>query len=333
VWRRTGGRYDDNGSIIRSHIDLISVVKQVILPHTVRGMSMDTNGSAMWGWEHQWAWQGLNSNAGLPLSSAKQVATHPFWIGRGSGLMADEQNKVVAAGHVRIYGDTWVVDQREPVGPIDAYSMNEREPGFFEWLFFDGGTELHREAGKEPDPWLTWEWRVHLGQDATPPSGEPKTLDEMRIAHNIAIERGDEAAAERWREKIDAAIDRTVNAKFDEWANLIGVRVIGGVQPRIETWFEATEAPNGDGQFSVRSVMIGKSRWSLIPRPTQDRDMAWAPSLPTKLWRKGFIYRTETIMNHRIGFEQYLGHWATRDGSVAPRRLDHHAETTLAIVE
>jgi hypothetical protein len=106
-------------------------------------------------------------------------------------------------------------------------------------LLFDGGTEPHREAGREPDPWLTWEWRVHLGQDAT----------------------------------------------------------------------------------------------SLVPRATQDRDMAWAPSLPTKLWRPGFIYRTETILNHRIGWEPYLGHWATRDGSAAPRRLDHHAETSLAIVE
>ncbi|HEX8796592.1 MAG TPA: glycosyltransferase family 39 protein [Polyangiaceae bacterium] len=333
VWRATGGRYDDNGTLIRSHIDLLTVVKQVILPRTVRGMSIDTNGSAQWGWEHQWTWQGLNNNAGLPLSSAKQAATHPFWIGRGSGLLGDEQRKVVAAAHVRIYGDTWVVDQREPLGPIDAYSMNEREPGFFEWLFLDGGTEPHREAGKDPDPWLTWEWRVHLGQDAVPPTGEPKTLDEMRIAHNMAIERGDTAAAEHWRERIDAGIDRTVNAKFDEWANLIGIRLIGGVQPRIETWFEATEAPTGEAQFSVRSVVIGKERWSLIPRPTQERDMAWAPSIPTKLWRKGFIYRTETVMNHRIGVEQYLGRWSTRDGVPAPKRLDHHPETTLAIVE
>jgi hypothetical protein len=333
VWRATGGRYDDNGAIIRSHIDLLTIVKQVILPRTVRGMSMDANGSAQWGWEAQWTWQGLSNNVGLPLSGARQVATHPFWVGRGSGLMGDEQKKVVAAAHVRIYGDAWIVDQREPAGPLDAYSLNEREPGLIEWLFFDGGTEPHREASKVPDPWLTWEWRVHLGQDAVPPTGEPKTLDEMRIAHNVAIAMGDDAAAEHWREKIDTAIDRTVNAKFDEWVNLIGVRMIRGVQPRIETWFEATEAPTGEAQFSVRSTMLGKSRWSLIPRATQDRDMAFAPSLPTKLWKKGFIYRTETVMNHRIGVEQYLGHWTSRDGVAAPRRLDRHGETSLAIVQ
>lgn len=331
VWRRTGGRYDDNGALIRSQLDLIAVVKQVLLPRSVRGMSIDTNGSSAWGWEHQWTWQGPNSEVGLPLSNARQVATHPFWIGRGSGLLGDVQKRVVAAGHVRVYGDTWVVDQREPAAPLDAYAMNEREPGFFEWLFLDG-TEPHREAATQPDPWLTWELRVHLGQDATPPSGEPRTLDEMRIAHNVAVARGDDQAAEHWREQIDARIDRSVNARFDEWANLIGVRLVGGVQPRMETWFEATEAPTGDAQFSVRSTMLGKSRWSLIPRATQDRDMAWPPSLPTKLWKKGFIYKTDTVLNHRIGVEEYLGHWTSRDGAPAPRRLDRHPETPLIVL-
>jgi len=332
VWRRTGGRYDDNGNLTRSNIEMLTVIKKVLVPRTVRGTFIDVS-PAQWGWEQEWQWQGLNNYVGIPLAGSTQVMTHPYWIGLGSGLFAEDQKKIAAAAHVRIYGDAWVVDQRDPQGPVDAYSMDEREPGFLEWLLLDGGTEPHREPGTVPDPWLTWEWRVHLGQEANPPSGEPRTLDEMRIAHNVAVARGEEARAEHWREAIDAGIDRSVTARYDEWVKLIGVRLIDGTQPRIETWFEVTEAPTGDAQFSVRSTVLAKARWSLIPKSTQDRDMALPPSLPTKLWKKGFIYRTETVMNHRIGIEQYLGRWSTRDGSPPPRRLDGRPETPLATIE
>ena len=78
-----------------------------------------------------------------------------------------------------------------------------------------------RSIGRQPDPWLTWEWRTHLGQDATPPAGTPVTIDEMRIAHNVAVANRDPAGAEHWREKLDALLDRTVTAKYDTGLALI----------------------------------------------------------------------------------------------------------------
>jgi len=60
--------------------------------------------------------------------------------------------------------------------------------------------------------------------------------------------------------------------------------------------------------------------------------MAWPPPVPTKLWRAGFLYKTETVLNHRIGRERYWGYWAPRDGAPAPHRVDGEAETTLAVV-
>ena len=150
VWRRTGGRYDDSGSLIRNSIDLLSVVEQVIMPQTKRGTAIDANGTAGWGWEHQWKWQGPTSEVGLPQSGSHSVNSHPFWIGRGSGMMADVQKKVVAAAHVRIYDDTWIVDQREAQGPLDAYAVEEREPNVLEWLPIDG-TEPVRRVGTQPE--------------------------------------------------------------------------------------------------------------------------------------------------------------------------------------
>jgi hypothetical protein len=332
VWRRTGGRYDDSGSLIRNGIDLLEVVEQVVMPKTARGTVMDINGSAGWGWEHQWKWEGSHNEVGLPQASSRGAGSHPFWIGRGSGLMGDVQKKVAAAAHVRVYADTWLVDQRDPVGPVDAYEVAEREPNVLEWLFMDG-TEPRRSMGSQPDPWLTWEVRVHLGQQAFEPTALPVTLDQLRIAHNVAISRNDAPAAERWREKIDAQLDRTVTAKYDSWVQLIGVRYIGGVQPRLETWFEVTGEPAGDVQFDVTSSIVAKGRYSIIPVDKTDRAMAFPPSLPTKLWKVGFIYATVTVLNHRIGLERYTGHWSSRDGSPPPRRLDHKAETPLLALD
>jgi hypothetical protein len=331
VWRRTGGRYDENGGVIRSHLDMLRVVELVVNPVTIRGTPIDTHPSAQWGWEHLWKYQGLGRDAMAPLSDTPSAASHPFWIARGSGMSADEQRRLVSSAHIRIYGDTWLVDQREPNAPLDAYSLNEHEPSFFQWLLFDP-TEVHRSVGPTPDPWLTWEWRTHLGQDATPPSGPPTTIDEMRIAHNVAIARGDLTTAEHWREKLDAQLDRTVTARFDTGLALIGIRVLGGVEPRVEAWFEVGKGFAGDDTFAVRSNIERKTTLSLIPPDTADREMSWSEPLPTKLWKPGALYVTTAILNHRIGVERYSGRWVPRDGNPYPHRTDNHPDTVLTIL-
>ena len=331
VWRRTGGRYDENGGVIRSHLDMLRVLELVVNPATIRGTPIDTHPSAQWGWEHLWKYQGLGHDAMTPLADTPSAASHPFWIARGSGMGSDEQRKVVAMAHVRVYGDTWLVDQREPNAPLDAYSLHEREPGFFEWLLFDT-IEVHRSVVPVPDPWLTWEWRTHLGQDATPPTGTPATIDEMRIAHNVAVANRDTAGAEHWREKLEAVLDRTVTARFDTGLALIGVRVLGGVEPRVEAWFEVGKAFAGDATFAVKSSIERKATLSLIPVDTTDRDMSWAEPLPTKLWKPGAIYVTTAILNHRIGVERYSGRWIPRDGAPYPHRTDNRPDTVLTIL-
>jgi hypothetical protein len=330
VWRRTGGRYDDNGNNLWSHTETLEVIQDVVMPKTTRGMVLDVHPSVEWYWDHLWKWQGNGNQVGMPVASSKVVGTHPFWLGRSTRLSSDEAKKIAAATHVRIYGPTWVVDQREAPAPLEAFSMNERQPNPIEWLFVSG-TEPMRTPGKTPDPWLTWEWRVHVGQAAPLPTGAPATLDEMRIAHNAAIFVGDVAGAARWKEQIEAHLDKSVVARFDHGVNLIGSRATHGVEPRIETWFECT-GPMGDASFNVHSTIESQGRFSLIPPDKADREMARGPVIPTRLWQRGMIYETHAILNHRIGVERYLGYWAARDGLAPPRRVDGEESTTLITV-
>jgi hypothetical protein len=331
VWRRTGGRYDDNGNLIRSHKDMLSVLKQVVAPHTARDGHIDAHPSAAWGWEHQWTLQANATSVAIPTAGNPNADTHPFWIARGSGLSAQEERKIAQSAHVRVYGDTWIVDQLEPAAPLDAYSLNEREPHPLEWLFL-GGTEPVRTVGRTPDPWLTWEWREHLGQAVATPTDAPSTIDQVRIAHNVAVARGDAAGADRWRAEIEQQLDRTVQTRFTGGMHLIGVRTIAGVQPRVEAWFECTEAPVGDAAFNVKSTVEARAAFSLIPPDEFDREMAYPHPIATKLWRPGFFYRTETVLNHRIGRERYWGYWASRDGTPAPLRVNGAEPTTLTVL-
>lgn len=331
VWRRTGGRYDESGKMIRSQLDALEVVKQVVVPRTARGMRIDAHPSFKWGWEFLWAFQGQADAAATPQAGSNAVATHPFWIARASALSSDDQKKIAAGAHVRVFGDVWLVDQREPPGPVDAFGVGERQPNALEWLF-QSGTDPVLRMGATPDPWLTWEWRVHLGQDAPPPRGEPGGIDEMRIAHNAAIERGDRAAAEVWRERIESQLDRSVETTFDGGVRLIGVRVTPGVNPRVESWFECTAPMPGDAFFHVKATMEARAPLSLVPADTTEREVAWQPTTPTRLWRKGYVYKTDAAANHRIGRERYWGYWMPIDSASAPRRPDGRLQTNLVLL-
>jgi len=346
VWRRTGGRYDDNGALIRSHVDLLTVIEQVILPQTKRGTRIDIHPGIGWGWEFLWKYEGVANTAPVPVLGAPDVSAHPFWIARASGLLADEQRKIAAMAHVKVIGDAWIVDQREPPAPLDAYALDEREPNALEWLLF-AGTEPVRTIGANPDPLLTWEWRTHVGQAVSPeslpttlplrPGKKPDggELEDMRILHNAAIARGAAAEAEQWRSRITATLDRSAAASFTEGVDLMGVRLTGGVEPRVEIWFtlRAGEGALGDASFNVRSTVEARAALSLIPPDPIDREMAFPPAMPTKLWRPGFIYETEVVLNHRIGRERYQGAWHARDSSRPPARIDGKTQTTLVVVE
>jgi Dolichyl-phosphate-mannose-protein mannosyltransferase len=332
VWRRTGGRYDDKGALIRTDIDELFVLENVVGPHQPRGALVDANPSVNVYWEEFWALRGGTRPQGDPApASASASAAHanePYWIARASGLGSGDQLRIAAMAHVRAYGDLWVVDQREASpAPIDAANLVERDPGPLEWLAY-GNWEPMRILGPGTDPLKTWDWRVHLNQPGpTPTPRETRDIEELRILHNAAVYAGETGRAELLREKIEGQLDRSVETAF-EGMKLVGVRVTRGAQPRLEVWFVTSTRPKNDAMFRVRSANDKSARFSLIPPDTTDREMAFGPRIPTKLWRPGFFYKIDVVLNHRIGVERYWGAWSAG----GPARLDGRPDTTLAII-
>jgi hypothetical protein len=190
-----------------------------------------------------------------------------------------------------------------------------------------------RTVSATPDPWRTWEWRVHVGQAADVPTGTPRTLEEMRIAHNVAVASGDEAGAKRWREQVLQALTGGVSASFTRGVELVGTRVTGEAQPRVECWFEVTgEQPLGELTFAIRSTVEARAPLSLVPPDPVDREMAGPPPISTRLWRPHFLYVTDAVLDHRIGRERYTGRFRSREATPAPERVDGTPQTTLVVL-
>ncbi|HEX4511999.1 MAG TPA: glycosyltransferase family 39 protein [Polyangiaceae bacterium] len=312
IWRATGGKYDDNGTLLRSHVDMLVIVDSIAhrVPH---GQRVGYHPGANWGWEHIWALGGPSEQSGEPEPQ------QPFWFARASGLGAGGLRDVSKHFHLRIYGDTVLVTRGDPNTPLDAYSLDEHEPNIFQWMFVNN-VEPVREVTTTPDEFFTWEWRYHLDQPATPPTRAPQTLEETRIAHNAAVARGDEAEANRLMTQLRGVLVRDVETQYDGDHELMGVRVTNGVKPMLEIWFRAGGPTQNDTTFGVRSSIVAKNPLSSIPIDTVDREMAWPPALSTKLWKRGFVYKFEAVMNHRIGLEKYVGSWR---GGPRPK---HHAD-------
>jgi hypothetical protein len=226
-----------------------------------------------------------------------------------------------------MYGDAVIVTRGERQAPIDAYAVEEREPGPVDWMFTNN-TEPVRSISKQPDPFLTWEWRYHYGQPAERPTLQPRTLDEIRIAHNAAVAAHDDATAAKLLETLRDSIDRTVESHFEGGDELMGVRLVKGVLPRIEVYFEAGGPTSSDTKLTIRSDVVEKARFSLIPASPVECDLAYPPPLSTGVWQAGFVYKFVAPLHHRIGKERY---WATWAGG--PRRLQGDPKIDLAYVE
>ncbi|MBL8613599.1 MAG: hypothetical protein JNL38_40040 [Myxococcales bacterium] len=324
IWRETGGRYNDNGSHIRNNAESVFVLEKIVRP-MVRGAPVDTHGSAAWGWEHAWALHRRVDNGAAGWPSPGRI-----WIGRGTGMLGDDQRKLAAEGALRVYGEMFIVDGREPRQPVRAYAMGEREAGLLESIAF-GAYYPMRSVPTEPDPFLTWEWRHHLGQQpAVPPTAEPRSLDEIRIAHNAAVAAGDQGKVQALRAKIDAALDTRGAADFEHGLRLIGVRVGVGAERRLEVWLAAVKDGDIETELDVTSHVVRQAPFSFFPPDPTARRMMEPPVMPTKLWRAGMIYVMSCPMLHRVGEEEYRGVFRGRGGP-GVRRVDGAPFTLLAI--
>ncbi|MEO5731957.1 MAG: glycosyltransferase, partial [Byssovorax sp.] len=203
----------------------------------------------------------------------------------------------------------------------EAFSFVEREPSWWEW-YFVSGTEPHRDV--VADPYLTWELRTHFGQAAEVPIEAPVTLEQKRVAHNIAVAAGDGARASA----LMAEIGRTltpIHASFDDGSELVGTTFHEGARSLLTLYVLASGPSAADVQLTVRSRVVKRAALSLTIADPTEREVGIPVGIAPQRWRKGFLYSDPVAIRKRPGTEVFRASYWARGRGVAPKAVGRDA--------
>jgi 4-amino-4-deoxy-L-arabinose transferase-like glycosyltransferase len=318
--RDTGGRFNEKGLIIHS-----DGAKTAFLLHLDRQIPKTFTVAMHDGMKATWSqvWE-LGGRILADHHAAPGRAPQTVWLADTRFLGAEAQAAIVKDAHVIAVGSFWEVVERDAPAPLDAFSFAEREPPWWEW-YFVSGTEPHRDV--VPDPWLTWELRTHFGQPATAPTEVPVTLEQKRIAHNVAVAAGDAAQAAAIAADIEREI-QPVHAAFDDGSELVGTSYHDGARPLLTILFRAAGPMAPDVQVSVHSKVTAKAAWSTTMADPTDRDVGVPVGLPPSRWKKGFLYADPVAIRRRPGTEVFRASFAGRAAST-PKRVGGPREVEI----
>jgi len=313
--KATAGRFNEKGRRIFNDADMAQAMEWMAArmePNTVVAMLTELSKREYRGQE--WALhRPVTGSTAAEYFTGKHL--EPYFVSDLRFMTADDQQRA-ARFHLVTLGPYLFVDRREPAAPLDAYTFDEREPTFFEW-YLESPTEPIRAV--RPDPWTTWELREHYGQSPNPtPAEPPKTLEEIRIAHNVAVATGDAGSAEKWRTRLLSDLDTSVGSSFSDGTHLLGERFVRGVDPKLELYFEAKGPLAAEYLFEVLSHIEAPPTLSIVRADEKTKKYGPPFVISPRLWRAGFIYLDRVDVRHRPGRERFIGFFDKQDPASDP---------------
>ena len=215
--RATGGRFNEKGLVIHSDGAKTAFLAwlEPQLPARARiamHIGMKTT------WSQVWTLNRRVVRASRPVPKPGKGAD--VYLADMRFLYDHLQAQLMASHHVVAVGPFLQVQRREPHAPLVAHAIVEREPSWLEWYFWSG-TEPQREI--VADPYRTWELRTLFDQPAEVPKDPPRGLEQLRIAHNIAVEQGNEPAAQALLVELEAQFPEP-RVSFEDGIELLGSR-------------------------------------------------------------------------------------------------------------
>lgn len=325
--RETGGRF--NSTNIQSDVDKVIALRWYLsrYPKTMP-LGFHPAMTAHWGL----AWEADNRPIvrGTPVGTRASHSSRLYMLDTAL-VSSAELREALANFKVTAVGGYWFLDREAPPG-LDGFSLAEREPSLVDW-YFQGGTEPTRTV--VADPFVAWEWRNVLGSPTGPPNPAPtvapRTLDQIRIAHNAALAAGDGASAQRLFGELKARFDMPVTASWKNGTVLLGGVHGGGAQRRMTLFFQAGTFA-GRARFSVTGKVSKRAPLSTLALDEAAIEIAQPPTPPTDLWRAGQVYAVRVPYFKRPGTERYSGRFVALDHAPAPARADAAGDVQLLTV-
>ena len=301
--RKTAGRFDDGGRHINTDADIAQFTEWAV-PRLPDGAPLTYQNGFQFSWNGAYAAhrpahrrQATKSSPGDP----DHVALIDTRATSTSDLRAAAKEFAIKA-----VGPFWRVDTAHGSSLV-AIRYTESQPTFLERLFVTG-TDLVRTIGPDEDVYASWEWRNALGLNAPTPTAAPGTFDEIRIAHNVAVSRGDPESAAALRTRLLGKAHDLTDIVFTDDVHLLNVDVDDGAATVITLlWETGPKFSPVDDHFGVTCKVTAKPKLWKSETDFFAKDMAPPMAVRPAFWKPGSLYTQRFIALHRIGTEECTG--------------------------
>lgn len=323
--RMTGGRLNDDGHLNLQDLDKATALawfkrrmpsRQLVRLHTSMGSS----------WAYEWTLR--RPTRPIHVVPGRSARHRAQYFVADSRFMLPEDLMALATEHrVTAVGPFWFVDTARAAAAIEAYRFEEREPTCFERCAIQAHDPIRTVR---EDPLSTWELRYHYAAPPGPiPTQNPRDVEDLRIAHNLAVSQGQTGHAVRLHAKLLSSLDRSPATEYDDGTKLVGVRYVRGVAPKLNVYFAARGPLYYDASYHVRSKIEARKAWSLVGTDDKEKKIGPGFSVPPALWKKGFVYVWTSEIRHRPGRERFCGFWDSHDSGPFPQPVGGPSRTTL----
>ena len=230
------------------------------------------------------------------------------------------------ASELLVLGSYFLFDRARPSGPATVFAIAEREPTLFERLFVSTNHAIREVV---PDPFHTYEVREVLRQRPNPAPGvAPKTWEQIRVAHNLAVSLGDVEGATALRKRLVASLDTRPATEYQDGTHLLGIRLDRGASEVLHLYFES-RGP-ADQRFVVRARAPNEKPPALL-RDERAPELG-APSFPLRdSWQIGYLYGLAIELAPARAPEKIVGSWLSTNADLPILPKDLAPEVTLLV--
>ena len=307
---RSGGRFNESGRLIKPDKDKVAALEWLTQRWEPRaGVTLHPGmRQSLW---VDWSLQRPVSTVQRP-PSGPVTARDRYYVADLRFMSGAEQDQLASNFSSTALGPFLAIDRSAPAGELRAFAIQRVEPSALA-AYWISSTHALREIN--PDPFLTWELRDRFELSPNPaPTAAPKTFEEQRISHNIAVSRGDEAGAAKWLEALLAGSDRSHAVGFGSGNTFLGTRLERGSSLVFSVYVRAAGADPREPELAMRSVVTETPAGSLIDRDAALAEVGMPFTIPASRWKSGYVYSAVTEVIRRIGKERWSGRFRTRDG-------------------
>jgi hypothetical protein len=326
--RATGGRFDEKGLLIHSDGDTIAALRTLRSELPNDGVvRLDRGLKPTWS-QHFALGRPTENDVGFPdaaCTAERRDGSPAAWIADMRFLPAPLLREIATQCATRAIGPVLVVEPG-PHRPLEARRLDERAGEGLSGYLRAASEPIRTPA---PDPFGTWELRLHLDQLVGDLPSHPRTVDETRIAASARRTGADPSFTGSTNAPWAIPGMRPLDAAFDD-----GTRIVGMLDARIPgaaslVFIEAAGPLQPGVLLSVVGRVVKPMPLSLTRPDPHRREMAMPSRIPPALWRAGWLYAVEVFVHPRPGVEELRARFVGTGRGRAPRLASNEPDVVL----